>query len=70
MKLVVILSLLSDKPVAGRRLKQAKSLPIVVNGYILDVSNAVDLVYKYEVKFLGIKKDGKEKDLSRGPKNE
>ena len=50
---------------AERYFQQLKSLPIAVNGYELDMLRAVDRVYKYEIKFMGIKKD-----LTRGPKNE
>lgn len=61
---------LPEKPSVDRRYKQAKSLPVVVNGYALDLSRAVASVQKYEIRFLGVKKDGKEKDLCRAPKND
>jgi len=63
-------SVFVEKPLGERRLQQVKSVPIAVNGYELNLQMAMDPVYKYEIKFLGIKKDGKEKDLTRGPKNE
>lgn len=62
--------LLPAKPVGGSRLKQAESVAILMNGYELDLSTAPDKVFKHELKLIAIKKDNKEKDLTRGPKND
>lgn len=34
------------------------------------MSKAVEIVYKFELKIYGVKSDGKEKELHRGPRNE
>lgn len=58
------------KPVSTHRYHQANKLRVCVNGYELDMSNAIEKVYKFELKICGVKDDGKEKELHRGPKNE
>ncbi|VDN00082.1 unnamed protein product [Thelazia callipaeda] len=52
------------------RYTHASELRIAVNGFTLDMSKAIDKVYKFELKMYGIKGDGKEKELSRGPRND
>ncbi|VDN41742.1 unnamed protein product [Gongylonema pulchrum] len=61
---------LPAKPAPTRRYAQANKLRICVNGYELDMSRAIGSVYKFELKICGVKKDGREKELHRGPKNE
>lgn len=49
---------------------------ICVNGYELDISKAIEMVYKFELKFYAEKTSTKSsgktkmKELHRGPKNE
>ncbi|KHN81645.1 Uncharacterized protein C16C10.3 [Toxocara canis] len=52
------------------RLKQVGSIPVLMNGYELDLSKVPDKVYKHELKLIAIRKGNKEKDLTRGPKND
>ncbi|VDK74291.1 unnamed protein product [Litomosoides sigmodontis] len=58
------------KPCQTYRYNHASRFGVCINGYELDTSKAIEKVYKFELKFYGIKSDGKEKELHRGPKNE
>uniref|UniRef100_A0A8R1XN14 Piwi domain-containing protein n=1 Tax=Onchocerca volvulus TaxID=6282 RepID=A0A8R1XN14_ONCVO len=58
------------KPPPTYRYNHANKFRICINGYELDMSKAIDKVYKFELKIYGIKSDGKEKELHRGPKND
>lgn len=51
-------------------IKAMYSLPCKVNGYEIRMSGAIPTVYQHELKFYAIDDKDKEKDLSRGPKND
>ncbi|KAL3994832.1 Piwi domain family protein [Acanthocheilonema viteae] len=58
------------KPHQTHGYNHANKFRICINGYELDTSKAIEKVYKFELKIYGIKSDGKEKELYRGPKND
>uniref|UniRef100_A0A0R3S4X7 PAZ domain-containing protein n=1 Tax=Elaeophora elaphi TaxID=1147741 RepID=A0A0R3S4X7_9BILA len=62
--------LYDPKPNQKYRYKHANRFRICINGYELDMSKAIEKIYKFELKIYGIKSDGKEKELHRGPKND
>lgn len=43
---------------------------VLLNGYRLQIDRDAPTVYKYELKFIAIWPDGREGDITRGPKNE
>ncbi|MCP9261745.1 hypothetical protein DINM_005076 [Dirofilaria immitis] len=58
------------KPPLTYRYNHANKFRVCVNGYELDMSKAIEKVYKFELKIYGVKSDAGEKELYRGPKNE
>ena len=59
-----------EKVLNEHRIRNVEEAKIVLNAYRLDVSQAVEKVYKYELKFMGRIPPDTEKDLSRGQRNE
>ncbi|KAM3719351.1 Uncharacterized protein ACO02O_11234 [Dirofilaria immitis] len=58
------------KPPLTYRYNHANKFRVCVNGYELDMSKAIEKVYKFELKIYGVKSDAGEKELYRGPKND
>uniref|UniRef100_A0A1I7VX68 Piwi domain-containing protein n=1 Tax=Loa loa TaxID=7209 RepID=A0A1I7VX68_LOALO len=58
------------KPHQSYRYSHANRFRVCINGYELDMSKAIEKVYKFELKICGIRSDEKEKELHRGPKND
>ncbi|MFH4983780.1 hypothetical protein AB6A40_010489 [Gnathostoma spinigerum] len=58
------------KPPEKKRYQQAGRMIVVMNGYELDMSNAIEKVYKHEIRFSVKRVNGSEKDLTCGPKND
>jgi hypothetical protein len=54
----------------GGSIQPAERTGVLLNAYKLDLSNVVEFVHKYELRFLATNKRGEVKDLSRGAKNE
>ncbi|VIO94115.1 Uncharacterized protein BM_BM5200 [Brugia malayi] len=65
-----IIEEITSKPRQINRYNHANRFRVCVNGYELDMSKAIEKVYKFELKIYGIKSDAKEKELHRGPKND
>lgn len=50
-------------------MRNANALDVVMNAYRVKLDSSVKEVYKYELKFV-VKYEEREKDITRGPKNE
>ncbi len=61
-------STLPPKPKEGNRLQPERTMQICANMFPIDLSEAVDRVFKYEVNIVA--QDGQERDLTRAPGNE
>ncbi|KAI1719931.1 piwi domain-containing protein [Ditylenchus destructor] len=61
---------LPAKVLNEHRIRNVEEAKIVLNAYRLDVSKAVEKIYKFELKFIGRIPPETEKDLSRGPRND